>query len=113
MAILIKRGDIVLCNLSGDYGKTRPAVVVQSDIFNPTHASVVVCPVTSFLVDSPLFRLEMSPNKKNGLLKKSQIMVDKIITIKREKVCGKVGVISHKEQDHLDNAIKLWLNIET
>lgn len=113
MAILIKRGDIVLCNLSGDYGKTRPAVVVQSDIFNPTHASVVVCPVTSFLVDSPLFRLEMSPNKKNGLLKKSQIMVDKIIAIKREKVCGKVGGLSHKEQDHLDNAIKLWLNIET
>ncbi len=112
MAILIKRGDIVLCNLSGDYGKTRPAVVVQSDIFNPTHASVVVCPVTSFLVDSPLFRLEMSPNKKNGLLKKSQIMVDKIIAIKRDKVCEKVGVISHKEQDHLDNAIKLWLSIE-
>jgi len=109
---LIKRGDIVLCNLSGDYGKTRPAVVVQSDIFNPTHASVVVCPVTSFLVDSPLFRLEMSPNKKNGLLKKSQIMVDKIIAIKRDKVCEKVGVISYKEQDHLDNAIKLWLSIE-
>ena len=87
-------------------------VVVQSDIFNPTHASVVVCPVTSFLVDSPLFRLEMSPNKKNGLLKKSQIMVDKIIAIKRDKVCEKVGVISHKEQDHLDNAIKLWLSIE-
>ncbi|MBP9692570.1 MAG: type II toxin-antitoxin system PemK/MazF family toxin [Alphaproteobacteria bacterium] len=108
----MKRGDIVLCNLSGDYGKTRPAVVVQSDIFNPTHASVVVCPVTSFLVDSPLFRLEMSPNKKNGLLKKSQIMVDKIIAIKRDKVCEKVGVISHKEQDHLDNAIKLWLSIE-
>jgi len=113
MGILIKRGDIILCNLSGDYGKTRPAVVVQSDIFNPTHASIVVCPITSFLIDSPLFRLEIPPDKKSGLLKKSQIMVDKIIAIKRDKICKKVGVISNKEQDHLDNAIKLWLNIET
>lgn len=112
MGILIKRGDIVLCNLSGDYGKTRPAVVIQSDIFNPTHASIVVCPVTSFLVDAPLFRLEILPNKKNGLLKKSQIMVDKIIAIKRDKICKKVGIISHKEQDNLDNAIKLWLSVE-
>jgi mRNA interferase MazF len=110
---LIKRGDVVLCNLSGDYGKTRPAVVVQSDIFNPTHASIVVCPITSFLIDSPLFRLEIINNKNNGLLKKSQIMVDKIITIKRDKICKKVGILSHKEQEHLDNAIRLWLSVDT
>ena len=108
---MIKRGDIILCNLSGDYGKTRPAVVVQSDIVNPTHASVVICPITSFLIDSPLFRLEILPNKKNGLIKKSQIMVDKIISIKRDKICKRVGVISVKDQDSLDNAIKLWLSI--
>ena len=108
---MIKRGEIILCNLSGDYGKTRPAVVVQSDIVNPTHASVVICPITSFLIDSPLFRLEILPNKKNGLIKKSQIMVDKIISIKRDKICKRVGVISVKDQDSLDNAIKLWLSI--
>ena len=34
MEFLIKRGDIVTCALSGDYGKPRPAVVVQSDLFN-------------------------------------------------------------------------------
>ena len=36
MEFLIKRGDIVTCALSGDYGKPRPAVVVQSDLFNKT-----------------------------------------------------------------------------
>lgn len=109
---MIKRGDIVLCILSGDYGKTRPAAVVQSDLFNPTHASIVVCPITSFLIDSPIFRLEILENKRNGLLNKSQIMVDKITAIKRDKVCKKLGVLSQKEQDNLDNAIKLWLSIE-
>lgn len=112
MGILIKRGDIVLCILSGDYGKTRPAVIIQSDLFNPTHASIVVCPITSFLIDSPIFRLEILGNKRSGLVTKSQIMVDKIIAIKRDKVCKKLGVLTQKEQDNLDNAIKLWLSIE-
>jgi mRNA interferase MazF len=108
----MKRGDIVLCDLGGDYGKTRPAIIVQSDLFNPTHTSIVVCPITSFIVDSPLFRLEINPTKKNGLLKPSQIMIDKIMAIKRDKICKKVGVLSLQEQDHLDNAIKLWLSLE-
>ena len=37
---MYRRGDVVICVLSGDYGKPRPAVVVQSDLFNPTHASI-------------------------------------------------------------------------
>lgn len=110
---MIKRGDIVLCNLSGDYGKTRPSVVVQSDMFNPTHASIVICPITSLLIESPLFRLVILPEEKNGLLKKSQIMVDKIIAIKRDKVCKKVGELSKKELDRLDKALKLWLSIDS
>ena len=110
---MIKRGDIVLCNLSGDYGKTRPSVVVQSDIFNPTHSSIVICPITSLLIESPLFRLVILPEEKNGLLKKSQIMVDKIIAIKRDKICKKLGELSKKEQDRLDKALKLWLNIDS
>ena len=32
---------------SGDYGKPRPAVVVQSDVFPAEHASVVVYQTTS------------------------------------------------------------------
>lgn len=107
----MKRGEIVLCNLSGDYGKTRPAVIVQSDLFNSTHTSIVVCPITSCLVDTPLFRLQINPTQKNGLLKLSQIMIDKLMTIKREKIYKKLGILSIQEQDHLDNAIKLWLSL--
>lgn len=40
---MYQRGEIVVCVLSGDYGKPRPAVVVQSDLFNPTHASITNC----------------------------------------------------------------------
>jgi mRNA interferase MazF len=52
----LKRGDLVVVALPGDYGKPRPALIVQADLFNETHVSVTVVPVTSTLVDAPLFR---------------------------------------------------------
>ena len=52
------RGAIVVVSARGDYtGKPRPALVVQSDLFNPTHASVTICPITSDCMDAPLFRI--------------------------------------------------------
>jgi mRNA interferase MazF len=53
----LKRGDLVVVVLPGDYGKPGPALIVQADLFNETHASVTIVPVTSMLVDAPLFRL--------------------------------------------------------
>lgn len=108
----LKRGDIVVCVVSGDYGKPRPAVVIQSDLFNPTHASVTVCPVTSHLVATPLFRLEVLPTQKNGLLQQSQMMVDKMTTLPKEKIQQQIGSLTEKEIVMLDKAIKVWLGIE-
>jgi mRNA interferase MazF len=84
----MKRGDIVTVSASGDYGKPRPAVVIQSDRLKSTD-SVLVSLVTSTLVDAPLFRLTIEPIETNGLKLPSQIMIDKIIAIPREK-CGAV-----------------------
>jgi mRNA interferase MazF len=84
----VKRGDIVTVAASGDYGKPRPAVVVQSDWLKATD-SVLVSLMTSKLVEAPLFRLTIEPGAMNGLKISSQIMVDKIIAIPRDK-CGMV-----------------------
>lgn len=108
---VIHRGDIVICALAGDYGKPRPAVVVQSDLFNPTHASITVCPVTSHRLDAPLFRLPLPANSKTGLEKVSQIMVDKIVAIRSDKVSQKIGALNAKQQTVLDKAAKLWLGL--
>ena len=107
----LRQYDIVTCTLTGDYGKPRPAVIVQSDLFNETHASLVLCPITTHLVAAPLFRLLLSPDSSNGLKQKSQIMVDKIITIPREKVGNKIGELNLKEQKLLENALGLWLGL--
>jgi mRNA interferase MazF len=102
----MQRGDIVTCVLSGDYGKPRPAVIVQSNLFNPTHKSIVVCPITSHLVESPLFRLLLAPNKLTGITMVSQIMIDKITAIKFEKIARKIGRLSFNEILKLDEALK-------
>ena len=82
----MKRGDVVLVAVPGDYGKPRPVVVIQTDLANETHASFVVCPMTSYIQDAPLFRLDVVPTAENGLKKPSQVMVDKIVAVRREKV---------------------------
>jgi len=108
----MERGDIIICTLTGDFGKPRPAVVIQSNLFNPTHASITVCPITSHLIDAPLFRLSLIPNSLTGLTLESQIMVDKIISIKSEKITQKIGKLSSDEILKLDDAIKLWLSLK-
>src|SRR5579862_1509277 len=101
----LKRGDIVTCASNGDYGKPRPAVIVQSDLFNDTHSSITICPVTSHLVETPLFRLLITPSKENGLKQHSQIMVDKITSLPREKIHNKIGKLNLEQLYNLNQAI--------
>ena len=88
MAADMKRGDIVTVSASGDYGKPRPAVVVQSDWLNGTD-SVLVSLMTSSLRDAPLFRLTVTPTSTNKLNVTTQIMIDKVMAFPRKK-CGRV-----------------------
>jgi mRNA interferase MazF len=104
----MKRGDIVAISLSGDYGKPRPAVIIQADFFD-IHPSVTVLPITSELRDAPLFRIDVEPNEVNGLQKKSQIMVDKAHTVAREKVKTKFGKLSDTDIVKVNRALAVFL----
>ena len=110
-AISVRRGDIVLVVASGDYGKPRPAVIVQSDLFNDTHASLTICPVTSSLVEAPLFRVMLKPSKTNGLIQQSQIMVDKVQTLRRDRIRERIGVAGRSQMQNVDTALRLWLKV--
>ena len=82
----MKRGEIIAVAVQGDYGKPRPAVVIQSDWLDDTD-SVLVCLVTTTRRDAPLYRLDLSTDRETGLREPSQIMVEKIVAVRREK-CG-------------------------
>ena len=99
----MKRGDVVTVAAAGDYGKPRPAVIVQTDALPAEHASVVICQMTSECNDAPDFRVTIDPTAQNGLRVRSQVMTDKPVTVRRERIDRQVG--------HLDDKDILRLNV--
>ena len=108
----MKRGDVVIIATRGAYtGKPRAALVVQADLFNDTHASVTVCPITSDCIDAPLFRVPLPPGDRTGLSAASQIMVDKIVSVPRASVGKTVGVCDIGEMSAVGDALHSWLEL--
>ncbi|PKU21451.1 type II toxin-antitoxin system PemK/MazF family toxin [Telmatospirillum siberiense] len=107
----MRRGDLVVVAVNGDYGKPRPAVVVQSDVFPDTHASVIICPTTSELTDAPDFRITIEPADTNGLRETSQIMVDKPVSIKRERIGQIIGRLTTDEILKLDTVLAFVMGL--
>jgi mRNA interferase MazF len=108
----VRRGAVVVVAAKGAYtGKPRPALVVQSDLFNPTHQSVTVCPITSDCVDAPLFRIPLPPGDRTGLRASSQIMIDKIVSVPRSSISDEIGRCSDDELDAAEEALLRWLGL--
>jgi mRNA interferase MazF len=107
----VKRGDIVRAVAQGDYGKPRPALIVQSDLFNGTHASLLVCLLTSDRIDAPLFRLDLAPTPANGLREPSQIMVDKLLALPRERLRERIGTADDQTMLAVNQAMALILGL--
>lgn len=108
----MKRGAIVVVAAKGAYtGKPRPAVVVQSDLFNPTHQSVTICPITSDCVDAPLFRIPLPPGDRTGLGKTSQIMIDKVVSVPRSSIDEEIGRCDVDELTAAEDALRRWLEL--
>jgi mRNA interferase MazF len=107
----LTRGDVVIVTLQGDYGKPRPALVVQSDLFNEAHASVTVVPVTTTLVDAPLFRLTVETSSTNGLRTLSQLMIDKVTAVRRDRIARSVGRLDDDVMLRVNRALALWLGL--
>jgi len=107
----MRRGDVVIVAVPGSYGKPRPAVVVQSDLFDE-HPSVTILPITSHYRDAPIFRLGVFPDGKNGLEKPSQIMVDKILTVPREKVGHVIGRLDDRMMVEINRALAVFLGMD-
>ncbi len=106
----MRRGDLVIVSPPGDYGKPRPAVVIQSDWLKATD-SVLVSLLTSAIVDAPFYRLPIEPDGANGLKAPSQVMVDKIIAMPREKCGSVIGRINESELIALNHMLSVVIGI--
>jgi mRNA interferase MazF len=106
----MKRGDLVTIALQRDYGKPRPALVIQSDLFDE-HPSVTILLVTSELRETPLFRINVVPTAANGLSKPSQVMVDKAQTVARDKIGAPFGRVEEETLLAINRALAVFIGI--
>jgi mRNA interferase MazF len=107
----MRRGDVVTVAASGDYGKPRSAVIVQTDALPIEHASVVVCQMTSEWSDAPDFRVTVEPTERNGLRVRSQVMADKPVTIRRERIGQRIGHLEDKDIARLNIALAFVMGL--
>lgn len=105
------RGDVVVVAASGDYGKPRPAVIVQSDAFPSNHPSVIVCQATSRVLEATEFRITVEPRPDNGLRVRSQIIADKPTTVRRSRIGQRIGRLSREEMTRLNAALVFAVGI--
>ena len=106
----MRRGDLVVVAAPGDYGKPRPALVVQADLFDE-HPSVTLCLMTSALREAPLVRITLDPSPGNGLQRISQVQVDKILTLGRERVGKVIGRLDDATMLKVSRSLAVVLGI--
>ncbi|MDR8067731.1 type II toxin-antitoxin system PemK/MazF family toxin [Burkholderia cenocepacia] len=106
----MNRGSIVTVALQGDFGKARPALVVQSDLF-AEHPSVTLLLTSSAMVDAPLIRITVVPSEQNGLRMPSQIAVDKMFTVRREKIGRPIGHLEDELMVAVNRSLLVFLGL--
>jgi mRNA interferase MazF len=106
----MSRGDLVIVAAPGDYGKPRRAVIVQSDAIPESHASVVICQMTSELAEAD-FRVTIEPGPETGLRARSQVMADKPVTIRRERIGQRIGRLGASDMARLNVALAFVMGL--
>lgn len=107
----MNRGDVVTVAATGDYGKPRPALIVQTDALPIAHASVVVCQMASDVSDAADFRVTIDPTTNNGLHVRSQVMADKPVTIRRELIGRRIGRLDEKDMARFNIALAFVMGL--
>ena len=107
----MKRGDLVLAAITGDYGKPRPWVIVQSDLVPHGYPGLTLCPLSTTDHGDRNFRIPVEPSSDNGLRVPSRVMVDKIQSINRGRARVRIGSLDADVMRRVDSALRVWLGL--
>ncbi len=106
----MKRGQIVSTVGRGDFArKPRPSLVIQSELFNAYHPAITVCPITTFESGDSFYRVPVPRTADNGLLADSEVEIDLIQAIRRERIGTVIGLASDEIMFTVDQALRRWL----
>ncbi len=106
----MKRGDLVTISIPGDFGKPRTALMIQSDQFDQT-GTLTVLLISGTLVDAPLIRPTIESSTGNGPRKTSQVMVDKAMSVKRDRIGTPIGQLDSAAMLAVTRSLALFLGI--
>ena len=107
----MKRGDVVLVVVPNELGRPRPGVIVQADEFNKDLSTVFICPVSSDVQERLPLRPIIEAEPSNGLRLRSQIMTDKMIALRQDRVRKIIGHIDSGTSEQLDRALLVVLGL--
>ena len=106
----MKRGDLITIAIQGDFGKPRPALVVQNDRVDST-PKVLVCPLTRNTSPAPSLRLAVGSTPANGLREVSSIMVSSVIAVPRERCGTVIGSLTPEQMQEIDIRLAFVLGL--
>ncbi len=108
----MKRGEIWTAAAGEPFSnKPAPVLIVQRDIAIPVHQSIIVCRITSNIAELPFMRLRIVPDENNGLMIESDVMADKVLTLKKTKLAQRIGTITQDEAERLDALLLFWMGL--
>ena len=110
----IKKWSVYLADLNPRFGtepgKTRPVVVVQTDLLNVRHPSTIICPITTQVEpESKILRVHLQKGEA-GLGEKSDIMVDQIRAVDNRRFIKRLGALRRESQKKLMGNLVIILN---
>jgi len=93
-------------------GKIRPVLVVQTDLLNKIHSSVIICPITTKVkIDSTVLRIHLKKGEAK-LKENCDIMIDQVRAIDAKRLVNKIGKISIEKSILVKKNLKIILDIE-
>jgi mRNA interferase MazF len=94
-------------------GKTRPVLVVQTNLLNKiSHPSTVVCPITTNVQkDSDILRVHLKKGMAN-LHENCDIMIDQIRAIDNKRLIKKVGNLPTELIDRIKENIAIIIDLD-
>jgi mRNA interferase MazF len=109
----VKQYDIWLANLNPskgtEPGKTRPVVIIQTDLLNETHLSTLICPITTNVKkEIEILRVHLKSGQLENI---SDILVDQIRAINNKRLIKKLGQLNKDQKIRLKSNLRIVLDI--
>jgi mRNA interferase MazF len=109
--VALKRGDIAIAALAGDYGKPRPVLVVQNDVLSGVVDSVVICPFSTSVGSTIIARLRIEPSPENGLEHPSILMIEKLTVLHVSRISRVIGRLDQENMNRVNLSVAFVLGL--